>query len=280
MSPTINDLILGLFDHSAQGIPTLLEHFKDLFQCENVQLCDAQSNASANDTLYLNTADYFEKAPIELHQALTLYPEKPNQVKLQVCSTENIALLITFPITASVWDYLNAPVFLSLFPHLQQATSIAYKISQHQDDLHAVQYVLEHHPLTLSCPLPVDLFSLGQNTTALKKAKPMSSPAVDQAMSAANLESQPKMSKETIVRTFKLTPSEAELSKQIFHGHSLNDIAQIRSVSKQTIRKQLQSVLKKTRCDSQEALMIKLFDTVITQLNSREINTQLDSQGA
>jgi DNA-binding CsgD family transcriptional regulator len=60
-----------------------------------------------------------------------------------------------------------------------------------------------------------------------------------------------------------LSIAEFELSSALFNGQSLNDIAENRHVSKQTVRKQLQSVLRKTDCESQENLMIFFFENYI-----------------
>ena len=56
-----------------------------------------------------------------------------------------------------------------------------------------------------------------------------------------------------------LSKTEQELSTLLFQGHSLNDISDARNVSKQTVRKQLQSTLRKTNCESQEDLIKFLF---------------------
>jgi len=60
-----------------------------------------------------------------------------------------------------------------------------------------------------------------------------------------------------------LSAAETELAIQLFEGSSLDKIAHNRRVSKQTVRKQLQSVLRKTQCDTQENLIIFLFEKFI-----------------
>jgi len=60
-----------------------------------------------------------------------------------------------------------------------------------------------------------------------------------------------------------LSSAETILACALFEGKSLNDISEQRHVSKQTVRKQLQSVLRKTHCDSQESLMLFLFESFI-----------------
>jgi len=65
------------------------------------------------------------------------------------------------------------------------------------------------------------------------------------------------------LKTLGLSTAEIELSCALFSGKSLNDIAEQRHVSKQTVRKQLQSVLRKTNCESQENLMLFFFENYI-----------------
>ncbi len=60
-----------------------------------------------------------------------------------------------------------------------------------------------------------------------------------------------------------LSQAEQALCTLLFEGNSLQDISSIRSVSKQTVRKQLQSVLRKTECESQEALIKFMFEHYI-----------------
>lgn len=60
-----------------------------------------------------------------------------------------------------------------------------------------------------------------------------------------------------------LSSAEVELSCALFIGQSLNEIAELRRVSKQTVRKQLQSILRKTHCENQETLMIFFFENYI-----------------
>jgi len=60
-----------------------------------------------------------------------------------------------------------------------------------------------------------------------------------------------------------LSSTETELACLLFEGLSLNTIADKRHVSKQTVRKQLQSILKKTACENQEELMIFFFEKYI-----------------
>jgi len=60
-----------------------------------------------------------------------------------------------------------------------------------------------------------------------------------------------------------LSTTETELATLLFEGKSLNEISELRHVSKQTVRKQLQSVLRKTACESQENLMLFFFENFI-----------------
>lgn len=60
-----------------------------------------------------------------------------------------------------------------------------------------------------------------------------------------------------------LSVAETELASRLFEGMTLKEIADARNVSAQTVRKQLQSVFRKTRCDTQEDLMKFLFEQFI-----------------
>lgn len=64
-------------------------------------------------------------------------------------------------------------------------------------------------------------------------------------------------------QALKLSKAEKELSILLFEGARLSDISEHRGVSEQTVRKQLQSVLRKTRLESQEALILFLFEHCI-----------------
>ena len=88
---------------------------------------------------------------------------------------------------------------------------------------------------------------------------------------AANQNFELCISKQSLSHHFNLSPSEIELAQALFSGMSLNDITEERHVSKQTVRKQLQSILKKTSAQSQEALMLLMFDRcVLTSLDTPE----------
>ncbi len=60
-----------------------------------------------------------------------------------------------------------------------------------------------------------------------------------------------------------LTPTEIELAFMLLVGDSIQTIASHRTVSEQTVRKQIRSIFRKTGCDSQESLIIFLFERVI-----------------
>jgi DNA-binding CsgD family transcriptional regulator len=64
-------------------------------------------------------------------------------------------------------------------------------------------------------------------------------------------------------QALNLSTAEAELSILLFEGKSLIEISESRKVSKQTVRKQLQAVLRKTQCENQEGLILFLFDQCI-----------------
>jgi len=71
------------------------------------------------------------------------------------------------------------------------------------------------------------------------------------------------LKKHSNFKRLKLSAAETELATHLFAGESLNDIAETRHVSKQTVRKQLQSVLRKTHCENQEELMLFFFEQCI-----------------
>lgn len=64
-------------------------------------------------------------------------------------------------------------------------------------------------------------------------------------------------------KALKLSSTEKALCLLLFEGHKLSEIAEHRRVSQQTVRKQLQSVLRKTQQEGQEGLILFLFNTCI-----------------
>lgn len=62
------------------------------------------------------------------------------------------------------------------------------------------------------------------------------------------------------LKAFGLTRTEHHLAEQVFLGASPKAIADNRGVSVQTIRKQLQSLMRKTACASQEALVVLIYE--------------------
>jgi len=71
------------------------------------------------------------------------------------------------------------------------------------------------------------------------------------------------LKKHSNFKRLKLSAAETELATHLFAGDSLNDIAETRHVSKQTVRKQLQSILRKSHCENQEELMLFFFEQCI-----------------
>lgn len=65
-----------------------------------------------------------------------------------------------------------------------------------------------------------------------------------------------------------LTVAEAELASHLFGGRCVKSFARDRGVSEATARTQLRSLLKKSRTESQEALMVKLFHARLDALNA------------
>lgn len=73
------------------------------------------------------------------------------------------------------------------------------------------------------------------------------------------------------LKDYNVTPTESQLAEQLFLGASPKAIADMRGVSVQTVRKQLQSLLRKTDCVSQEALVVLVYERCLhyqTRFNS------------
>ncbi|PID45130.1 MAG: hypothetical protein CSB48_00060 [Proteobacteria bacterium] len=65
------------------------------------------------------------------------------------------------------------------------------------------------------------------------------------------------------------TAAESDVALLLARGFTLAEIAESRKVSLETIKKQRNSIFRKTRCDTQEQLLIFLFEQVIYTLSSR-----------
>jgi DNA-binding CsgD family transcriptional regulator len=266
ISSAINDIILKLFDCASQGIPYLFAHLTPLMSCQSIRLLDDNSGLeAANDIILVNEIDWQPNSTT-----------KPKPLFLEPCPNQPCALMLAIPSTTlsdadSVFvvfeyecqsladDALNSLFLQELMPHIQQAIMIAQQISEQVGDNQALHYVIAHHPLRtlLHEPASLSMLPVTKETGFNKQA------------SAANGIFDLEVSKASLIAHFKLSPSEIELAKALFKGLSLNEITEARHVSKQTVRKQLQSILRKTGADSQEALIVLLFDKcLLSQLDS------------
>ncbi len=271
ISPAINELILRVFDHSAQGISILLENLKPLFLCESIYLSSSLNpDRAANDSYHKIEDSPFADSHLikSCHPAFKASDQGSTQLKLTIKSDESLSLILQFAEDSSLKKCLSSHDIKELIPHIQQAVIIAEQISQQRGDVDAIQYVMTHHPLVKFQIARPSLEAFGflptpNKPSILTKLEQTYQSAVIAANSEINLE----LSKDFLKQVYSLTPSEAELTKFLFNGRSLQNVADIRLVSKQTIRKQFQSVLKKTQCESQEALIIEIFDALLARLN-------------
>lgn len=263
ISPAINEIILKLFDCAAQGIPYLLANLSQLMSCSNIKLMDESAGLeAAND--YILVAEDWQPNPTTMH-LLEACPNNPRALMLSInyptsfdC-TANEFLVFEFETPASAEHALKSAFLQELMPHIQQAFMIAQQISEQIGDNQALHYVMQHHPLRRLFHTPVSQTAL---TAPIKFTREAPTPAANDIFDLT-------VSKESLSTHFKLSPSELALAKALFKGFSLNEITEARKVSKQTVRKQLQSILRKTGTDSQEALIVLLFDKcLLSQLEN------------
>lgn len=247
-------MILHLFDNASQGTSALLNSLKTLFQCEDISIADdINSDFTTNDIHYQIDSSWPTKQQYAWfdHSCIRIHESRANQFILTINQEENVYLKIQFQHQDNLEHCLSSHDIAELIPHIQQAILIANKISQQQGDICSLNYVISNHPCKLFDKLDSKA-SLPYLTAQEKEA--------------ANTEIDFEIERERLVRLFSFTPTETELVKLFFLGLSIQKIADCRSVSKQTVRKQLQSILKKTHCDSQEALMLIIFDAIFTGL--------------
>lgn len=256
LSPTINDIILRLFDNASHGAAPLLGMLQDIFQCESIHISTSlNQHMAANDVVYQADDEWpIKKSSLTLtHPSFKQVNPESKQLTLVISEQESVYLNILFHCPSLLKQCLYSEDIRTLIPHIQQAILIADKISQQQGDINSINYVNSHHPC-LILSKPESLYPEGS----------LYLPGLSKDAANSNIDL--TIERELLVRLFKFTPSEAELAKLLFKGLSLQEIAEYRCVSKQTIRKQLQSILKKTHCDSQEALILTIFDAVLTSL--------------
>lgn len=257
MSSAINDIILNLFDQSAEGIKVLLPHLKTLFNCDEIFIASkSNKNNAANEDDFITLDDETPQSEYLEYDSLAFktFSDNANKLALRIDKEE---LILYFEQANALERCTRSMTISSLIPHIQQAVLIAQQISRQQCDQAAVNYVVEHHPLRIPGKPPSKLLLHESQKTKLMAT----------FLSAANQNINIAFDKTMLIAIFNLTQSEAELAKSLFDGLSLQETAETRNVSKQTIRKQLQSVLKKTNCDSQEKLILAMFEAIVTRLN-------------
>lgn len=258
LSPTINEIILRLFDNASQGITVLSHLLKTLFQCEQLMITtDAGSDTAANDICY-QADDAFLCTHQESNSNCSEFQVleyNTDQCILKLCPEENLYLKLQFKNHDQLQQCINSTDISVLIPHIKQAILIANQISQQQGDIYSLNYVMTNHPCRQ--------FIQALNNQATVHINPEDKKA---ANTAIDLE----LDRELLIKLFSFTSSETELVKLLFLGLNLQEIAEYRSVSKQTVKKQLQSIFKKTFCDSQEALILIIFDALSTGLKSPE----------
>lgn len=238
LSHTINDRILGLFEESSHGLVPLLSALKALFQCTSLTILFEESSLhAANDMQPLDTEHLFRLE--NSHTLILALQEAP------------ISLRFIFQTSAQLTQCIHSDDVVTLIPYIQQAVLIAHKISEQQSDLASIDYVMTHHPCQALPQTPRPY------TVCEFKGK-----------RAANHAYYIHIERSSLQSLFGLTLSEAELGTLLFNGLNLQQIAEHRRVSKQTIRKQLQAILKKTQCDSQEAFLLLTFELLLTRLHA------------
>lgn len=261
----LNDMVLQLFDHASKGSAQLLAGLKDLLQCDFIHIASKKNRSFLpDDPITLNEPFSESLRKINAHS----FEEKTtrNHLCFQLSVEESLELILVFNPSSSKPSSCSPKDLKQLSPFIQQAFSISQQISRLSGDQFAIQYVIEHHPLIQS-----------ENIVFLDQTHQK------QLQNSANQDKHLQLDRAMLESRYGLTPSEVELTKLLFDGSNLELIASQRCVSKETVRKQLQSILKKTACDSQEMLMLVLFDEISTRLfnaQSRKSNLYLGKTGA
>lgn len=264
ISSAMNEIILKLFDYASQGLPCLLDNLVPLMACQHLSLVEQESGLeAANDIIQVSEAGWDEPSSIGDSQKLAICTDNSCALMLEIdlglnSELSEPGLLVCYYDSSEAAEAaMRHPDLQELIPHIRQALFIAREISEQIGDIQALQYVIEHHPLKA-------LFQNDSINQFFTSSHLATVPAANQAF-------EPEVSKQSLSHHFNLSPSEIELSQALFKGLSLNEITEARHVSKQTVRKQLQSILKKTGAQSQEALMLLLFDRcLLTGLGTPE----------
>ncbi|VAW75745.1 hypothetical protein MNBD_GAMMA12-1592 [hydrothermal vent metagenome] len=86
------------------------------------------------------------------------------------------------------------------------------------------------------------------------------------ALFVSNRKSQPLPTVEVLSEIYHLTNKEAEITRLLLHGYSINEISELTEVSKHTVRNQVKSIMSKTET-SRQAELVSLILTGPGSLN-------------
>lgn len=341
-TPSISTNIFDLYDSASKGQSYLLEALCRLFNCQAASIQEFpctedpfntsltfRPELSSSLTRQVNLNPTSEKlgnleSMVNIDGEVTALPFKSNNLV-------NCYLLMHYATQSSSQNNQTYPISLEaneLSNHVIEALNISYKITQQENDLKSIHYVLNHYPIP-AVAIDESLNTVFTNQAAqsllqkastqmvtkqanlLKLCQPDSHSKLKQALTNSLTDN--TLTSRYLIIDFKETPlalivttantvpnvfrhfsrnniswvyilnpdytltlkshpefqalglstAEIELSCALFSGQSLNEIAEQRHVSKQTVRKQLQSVLRKTHCESQENLMLFFFENYI-----------------
>jgi DNA-binding CsgD family transcriptional regulator len=269
-----------------------LENLKPLFQCESIQLSTSINEyLAANDINVQIEDDCFAEGSIfsANHPYLKASDNHSKLLILKIRQDDSLDLILQFSEHSLLEQCLTSNEIIELIPRIQQAVLIAEQIYQQRGDIDAIRYVITHHPLSNlhTSQAPADPLNLESNqASGLTNTQILGLGQTKETLTvSANGELELDVSKEFLKQLYSLTPSESELAKLIFKGLSLQEISDHRSVSRQTIRKQLQSVIveksslinaEKLKLDYQltetEALVIvTLLEEVTSSKNEKKL---------
>ena len=332
-APSISTNILDIYDSASKGESYLLATLCRVLNCQTASI---QVFPYKQDPFKTSTPLSYSHS---LKDQARKHSAKNNCISPSMIKLDDKTAAIPFKANTSISCYLfidltiqSTETFLpnlntdNLYEHIIEALNISYKITQQENDLQSIHYVLDHYPMPILA-IDENLDTFFSNLPAqqlLQKVSPSSSnkhvslltlcqPDKHQLLKQAllnSLKSKVSTSNHLIIKfneapltliitntapnvfrhlsgnntswvyllnpdftnTLKLHPefqalhlsaTEIELSCALFNGHSLSQVAEQRHVSKQTVRKQLQSILRKTNCESQEHLMLFLFRNYI-----------------
>lgn len=327
---SISPNILDLYDNASKGQAYLLEALCDVFNCQSTAihtfLISEDPLFKPSPTRALATQDNL--GILKVPPPSLSFDKETHALLFKSNEVVNCYLFIHY---AAITDAQNSPFAEDgdeLIEHVIEALNIAYKISQQENDLKSIHYVLAQYPIP-AIAIDENQNTVFSNQAAQRTLQKVTASAVMKQQSLLEL-CQPdnhatlkqalidslsgKVSSSrhliigfnkapltvivtttnTIPNVFRhfsrnnitwvyllqtdytntlkshpdflilgLSSTEVELSCALFNGQSVNNIAEERRVSKQTVRKQLQSILRKTNCETQESLMIFFFENYI-----------------